>query len=140
MACIIILASILLFPRKTASAPDIKQVATSTPEKIEWTFDTLVTHLAKKYGQDEALARKIIKCEGLLYKQKGNNKNKREDGTVWSIDWGYWQINDYWNLKEATRQGYDIRYNWQHNLEFGFKMLKSQGTSPWNASKYCWSK
>lgn len=95
-------------------------------------------HLAEKYGQDEALARKIISCES-QYRKGNTHENKRDDGTVWSVDWGYWQINDYWNLAEATRRGYDIRYNWQDNLEFGFIMLRDQGTSPWNASKYCWN-
>lgn len=134
---------VTFLPFCVASAPEVAvatttpQIATTTPKV--WTFDTLVSHLSKKYGQDEAIARKIIECES-QYKKGNTHENLRDDGTVWSVDWGYWQINDYWNLKEATRQGYDIRYNWQDNLEFGFKMLKAQGTSPWNASKYCWGK
>jgi len=132
----IVLGFLTFFPNHIDSAgPYEKDVSRET----DWTFDTFVHHLALKYGQDEELARKIIACES-QYKQGNTHKNLQEDGTVWSTDWGYWQINDYWHLDEAKSQGYDIRYNWQHNLEYGFKMLKSEGTTPWNASKYCWNK
>lgn len=133
---ITILVFVLSFPKETSSAPE---VIVAIPKKIEWTFDTFVSHLAKKYSQDEVLVRKIIKCES-QYKKGNTHENLDKDGNVWSIDWGYWQINDYWHLKDATKQGYDIRYNWQHNLEFGFKLMKQQGTRPWSASKHCWNK
>lgn len=120
--------------RETEEAPVVVEV------KKEWTFETLVPHLAEKYGQDEVLARKIISCESQNDPDAEGKNYSKETGEHWSSDHGYWQINDYWNEATANKHGYDIRNNWQDNLEWGFKMLKSQGTAPWKASKHCWNK
>jgi len=101
------------------------------------TFDVEVTKLALKYKQDEKLARSIIACEGKHYKTRGNNKNYTKAGVYWSSDIGHWQINDYFHQKVAMKLGLDIYDEW-NNLEYGFILLKQQGTKPWNASKYCW--
>lgn len=116
------------------------QISTSTiPEQpiVEKNFDVEIRYLAKKYNQDEQLARKIIDCEGKAYKSVGNNKNYDKNGNVWSTDVGYWQINNYYNEKYANGLGLDIYNEWD-NLEFGFIMLSELGTKPWNASRYCW--
>lgn len=136
MALAIAIISLLFVPSRTASV---------SPQEIEatkpvWTFDTLVSHLSKKYGQNESLVRKIIDCES-DYRQGDTHKNYNKKGEVWSIDWGLWQINDYWHLKDATRMGYDVRYNWKDNLEYGFIILKRDGAmAHWSASAYCWNK
>lgn len=103
---------------------------------VEWTFETLVPYLAVKHGQDEALARRIIKCES-KNNPNAKNDNYTKTGEYWSSDWGYWQINDYWNFAEAKRRGFDLHI-WEENLEYGFIMLKERGTQPWLASAYCW--
>lgn len=104
--------------------------------KPEWTFNTLTKYLAKKYGQDEALARRIIQCESQTNQSKKND-NYTKSGVYWSSDHGYWQINDYWHERTAARRGFNI-YLWDENLEYGFILLKEQGTEPWTASRHCW--
>lgn len=105
------------------------------PEVVERTFDGELSRLAAKYGQDENLARKIMKCESSLYKE-ANNKNYN-NGKLWSTDWGWWQINDYFWEKEFQERGLDIHNEWD-NLEAGFILMSEQGTRPWHASKKCW--
>lgn len=94
--------------------------------------------LAVKYGVDPFLAASIIYCES-----KGRPdavwKNKDKNGEVWSRDWGYWQINDYYQDATATAQGYDI-HDPEQNLEYGFVLMSKQGTRPWSASQSCWKK
>lgn len=111
--------------------------ATTTPA-VSKTFDSEVTRLAAKYKQSEILARTIIHCESRQYGSSGEHKNYTKAGEHWSTDWGWWQINDYYNEAPAARRGFDIYDKWE-NLEWGFIMLKEQGTSPWNASKGCWN-
>lgn len=100
----------------------------------ELTFDELVDKYAAKYGQDASLARKIMFAESShnFYARNDNVKN----GEVWSSDWCYWQINDYWNDSLAERHGWDYKNNQEDCMEMGFYMLATQGTQPWSASKY----
>jgi hypothetical protein len=99
-----------------------------------------VSVLAEKYNQSPSLALRIIYCEGGVqwHIDKPNNQNKK-NGEVWSNDIGYWQINDHFHRLRAMKEGYDI-YDPMENLEYGFKLLKRNGTQPWNASKACWNK
>lgn len=119
---------------ETASRPAI--VAVVKKPETEVTFENLVPLLAEKYGVSEPLAMAIIKCES-NYVADAYHLNYR-DGVHWSTDWGYWQINDYYNATMAKEQGYDVINNWEDNLEYGFIMLKERGTQPWLASKPCW--
>lgn len=107
-------------------------MATSTPK----TLDTEITRLSGEYGISESLARKIIDCEGKIY---GNvdNKNYR-NGVHWSTDVGPWQINDFYHKARMDSLGLNI-YDKYDNLEFGFMLLREQGTKPWSASKHCWN-
>lgn len=153
----IIALALVLFPpaivaskspvAEKAEVPTVPHETVEVPKQEE-SFDSLISRLAKKYGQSEALARKIVQCEskGNL-NAIGNNYHWEtrydEQGepykvkVLWSSDHGPWQINDYWNAATAKKRGYNI-YDWRENLEFGFIMLKEQGTSPWNSSAYCW--
>lgn len=153
----IIAIALILFPPVPVASQvlgvekaEVPTVPHETVEaQVEESFDSLISRLAKKYGQSEALARKIVQCESKGNLQAvGNNYHWEtrydENGepykvkVLWSSDHGPWQINDYWNAATAKKRGYNI-YNWRENLEFGFIMLKEQGTSPWLASKYCWN-
>jgi hypothetical protein len=98
---------------------------------VEKTYDTEVSRLAIKYGQDEALARKIIFCESTVYSGAVGNH------AVVGKDIGYWQINTYFHESDALKMGYNI-YKWEDNLEYGFWLLSKQGTQPWSASRGCW--
>lgn len=106
--------------------------------KLERTLESEVSRLSVKYGVSETLVNKIIKCESSMY---GNavNHNKLKDGTIWSTDWGYLQINDYYHQKTMEKLGLNIKDEFD-SLEYGFMLLKSQGTQPWKASKLCWNK
>ncbi len=101
------------------------------------TFDTEITRLANKYGQSESLARRIIKCEAQMY-GSAVNENRDSEGLVWSRDWSYFQINDYYHEATARKMGLDIK-NGYDNLEYGFYLMSKQGTTPWGASRHCWS-
>ena len=92
--------------------------------------------LAEKYDVSPTLAAKIIWCEST---NRPLIKHKNTDG---SIDRSYWEINDYWWEPEwVQRRGlpnYDIT-DPDQNLEAGFAMMSIAGTTPWLASKPCWS-
>lgn len=109
-------------------------IATSTPEK---TFDSEIARLAKKYKQSEKLARAIIKCESLQYGLEAKHPNLDKRGNVWSTDFGWWQINDFYHKKEALARGYDFINDEWDNLEYGFILLSEQGRKPWIASLGC---
>jgi hypothetical protein len=104
-------------------------LATSTVKEI--TFDSEIARLSNKYNFSEAKARKIIKCESLIYGQAAENKNYDENGIFWSTDIGYW------HEATAKKMGYDIR-NWKDNLEYGAILLSRDGDRHWSASQYCW--
>ena len=109
----------------------------STMHEVK-TFDSEVSRLAIKYHKDPILAKLVIKCEGLLYKTKGNNKNYDKYGKVWSEDVGWWQINNYYHEATANKLGLNIYNDWD-NLEYGFILWDKVGLSAWSASKSCWS-
>jgi len=138
---LICVLAFMLIPQIVQSDSEVNPVMeTQVPIiNIVKTFDSEVTRLALKYGQSEKLARKIISCEGKLYKVRGNNINYTKSGVAWSVDVGWWQINDYYHKKTAIKRGLNIYNEWD-NLEYGFWLLKTQGTPPWSASKKCWSK
>lgn len=134
-----------LFNTAGSTPQMIGPVATTTIPIVEKTYDSEVTRLAIKYGQNESLARKIISCESSLY-GSAENKNYRPefdpktDITTmvhWSSDWGYFQVNDYWHEQTAKKMGLDI-FNWEDNLEYGFYLLSTDGTRHWAASRHCW--
>lgn len=129
---LLVLTPISIIPQQALEVPVERTTAPYS------TTDEAITYLAKKYKQDEKLARKIISCEGQAYKQIGNNKNLDKNGNVWSVDVGWWQINDFYHESSAKKIGLDI-HNEYDNLEYGFILLSTQGTKPWSASKSCWS-
>lgn len=97
---------------------------------------TEITRLSNHYAIDEDLVKRIIGCESGFVKD-ALNINKR-DGVAWSEDIGWWQINDYYHKGMMDSMGLDI-YDPQDNLEYGFMLLNSKGTKPWQASKFCWN-
>lgn len=66
------------------------------------------------------------------------NENKLPDGTVWSRDWGPLQVNDYYHEKAMRDRGLDIR-NEIDSLQYGMELMYKEGTTPWRASRHCWS-
>ena len=144
-------STVAVTPEILATSTQLEIIATTTPEVVKFnepaTYDSEIRRLAVKYGFDETLARKIIKCESLAYGGSAENKNYRMEWdenlgtstmTHWSTDYSYWQVNDYWHAETARKMGYDIR-DWKDNLEYGAILLSRDGVRHWSASKYCWS-
>lgn len=102
-------------------------------------LSTEIVTLASEYHQDPVLAAKIISCESRAYGAAAIHDNIDSHGNVWSTDIGPWQINDYYHKARAESMGLNI-YNTVDNLRYGFILMDEQGTAPWKASKYCWSK
>lgn len=101
------------------------------------TLESEVERLSTLYQVDKKLAMSILECES-SFNPNAVNYNKAKDGTVWSTDLSYWQINDYFHEDIMSRQGLDINNPWD-NLEYGFILLRDKGTQPWKASSKCWS-
>ncbi len=104
---------------------------TNSGEIPLFSFDGELRRLAIKYGQDEGLARRIIKCESFTYAYATGTK------AVVGKDIGYFQINSFYHENRARSLGFNI-YDWRDNLEYGFWLLSENGTSPWKASQKCW--
>lgn len=101
----------------------------STREDINHIVDAL----SVLYGQNASLVKKIIQCESAYKPDAVNYK------AVVGQDIGLFQINTHYHLDNAEKMGYDI-YNPNDNLEYGFELLKEQGTQPWNWSSKCWQR
>jgi len=123
---LVTLALILGWPAEAQSVPmaEAKELAVET-------FDARITRLAREYGQNEALARRIIKCESKT------DQAARGHLAYIGVDVGLWQINSHFHEDAALALGYDI-YRMEDNLEYGFRLLKAEGTRPWKSSAYCW--
>lgn len=52
-------------------------------------------------------------------------------------DYGIFQVHSS-HLKEAKSMGLDVVNSAQDNITYALYLYKTQGTSPWLASKYCW--
>ncbi len=124
------LVSLLGSPHMTMAAkqPTVTVVESLATSTTQVSSTTLLYILAKKYGQDPELAKRIIACES----QNVIDAHSPTD------DFGYFQINQI-HKSELLAMGLD-REKWQDNLEFGFYLMKRDGTSPWISSKSCWDK
>lgn len=115
-----------------------KTVVAQTGVPMARTIDSEIIRLAKQYSVNERTVRKIISCESKM-KENAINHNIDKDGNVWSSDFGYFQINDYFHEEDMKELGMDIRNKWD-NLEYGFILISKRGFLPWSASFKCWSK
>jgi len=104
------------------------------PEKV---INNLIARYVLEYKVDGSIINKIIKCESSNNPYATNTNYK--DGIAWSKDFGLMQINDYYHKDTMSKLGLNIE-NPQDSLKYGFILFKSQGTTPWSASKKCWSK
>lgn len=121
----------------------VSQTAVANVEEVKQvSLNDEITSLAKEYGVSAVLAKRIMGCETL-----GNPNatpdpskyrlNKTSNGTVWSTDYGYWQINSYFWDSFFKKMGLNIR-NPDDNLKAGFWILQHKGSQPWLWSKKCW--
>lgn len=100
------------------------------------TLESEVKRLSVKYKVEEKTILAVIKCESELY-GSAINHNLDKDGNVWSTDWGYLQINDYFHKKPMDKLGLDIT-NPFDSLEYGVMMMSRDGLGAWKASRTCW--
>lgn len=133
----------LFMPKKEVVLSLLEKQDNSFSSKMEQvesvkTLDSEINRLSIKYNVSSSTAKAIISCESSMY-AKAINENVDKDGIVWSRDYGWWQVNDYYHEDTMTKLGLDIYDQWD-SLEYGFILLKSQGTKPWKASLQCWSK
>lgn len=80
---------------------------------------------SKKYGVDTDLAMAISFCES-RHDEKAKNPSSSARGAF--------QILDMHGLSV------ECRFNAECNVRWAMEILSTQGTKPWNASKYCWGK
>ena len=59
-------------------------------------------------------------------------------GVVNPLDTGYFQLNKKYHLADSIRLGMDIE-TLEGNKAYGQHLYETQGTTPWNWSKPCWS-
>jgi hypothetical protein len=110
--------------------------ATAEDSVIVRTLESEVKRLSIQYRVEEKTILAVIKCESELY-GSAINHNLDKDGKVWSTDWGYLQINDYFHKKTMEKLGLDIT-NPFDSLEYGVMMMSRDGLGAWKASKTCW--
>jgi len=95
-------------------------------------LDLRLSYLSRFYGVSNKLVRAIISCESNFKADAINYKAKV------GKDIGYFQINSYYHQQKALAMNLDI-FNPDDNLEYGFYLLKKEGTKPWRWSKKCQS-
>jgi hypothetical protein len=107
-----------------ASEPEIK------------TLDSEIDRLSIKYNVSSSTVRAVIKCESSMY-GSAINYNRNADGSIWSTDYGWLQVNDYYHGSDMQKLGLEITNEWD-SLEYGFMLMQNKGLAPWSASKHCW--
>lgn len=101
------------------------------------TLESEIDRLSIKYNVSSSTVRAVAKCESSLYGQ-AVNYNRLPDGTVWSIDKGYLQINNYYHEARMNKLGWDWNNEFD-SLEYGIMLMSESGLQPWSASSKCWS-
>ena len=79
----------------------------------------------------------IAYCES--HQEHFNKDGTVKRGKVNPKDVGYFQINERYHLEQSIKQGFDI-YTQEGNIGYALWLYKKEGTTPWNASKKCWTK
>lgn len=93
----------------------------------------VIKNLAEQHGLNSTTLLAISYCESRFTTETGLNK---KDDKVWSKDYGYFQLNDFYHRDEANSLGYDIEDPWE-NILYGIYLFKKEGLAPWKASKKC---
>ena len=91
----------------------------------------------RDYFKDEPLLAEIAKCESTFRQFDSNGKVIK--GEVNDDDIGAMQINTFYHLEGAQKQGFDI-YTIDGNLGYAKWLYGKYGDAPWIHSSPCWSK
>jgi len=98
-------------------------------------YNEIIT-ASTKYGVKTDLALRIARAESNFHQHDSNGNVLR--GIVNSADVGIFQINEKYHLDRSEKLGFDI-HNAHDNIGYAMWLLKNDGTSPWNWSKFKWS-
>jgi hypothetical protein len=82
------------------------------------------------------LMRRISWCESRWRQFDENGRVLR--GEVDPRDSGKFQVNTYYHLTDSLKLGLDI-FTEAGNEAYAWHLLRTKGTRPWEASRYCWS-
>ena len=101
---------------------------------VQWTPKEAVRHYAEKYGDNPEIALRIVNCES-GFDPNAQNTTSTARGL-------YQTLKSTFNAN-AKAMGKDWTYendasDQDKNAELGAYLLSVEGTSPWNASKFCW--
>ncbi len=94
-----------------------------------------VEQYVRDYYSDTPVLAEIARCESTFrhFDRHGNILR----GVVNNSDVGVMQINTYYHGETAETLGFDI-YTLEGNLGYGQHLYEREGTTPWNASAFCW--
>jgi hypothetical protein len=123
----------------TKAANDSKQttpVEQALPEDHPHTLISVEAYV-RDYFKDEPLLAEIAKCES-TFRQFDSNGNVIK-GRVNDDDIGVMQINTFYHLEGAQKQGFDI-YTIDGNLGYAKWLYGKYGDAPWVHSSPCWKK
>lgn len=93
-------------------------------------------YLRREYADTPILV-EIARCESEL-RQFDKNDNLVH-GLANPADVGVMQINEFYHSETAKAMGIDVR-TVEGNVAFAKYLYSKYGSSPWSASKPCWSK
>lgn len=79
---------------------------------------------------------KIAWCES--NNEQFDSSGQPTRGKINPYDVGKYQINESYHLADSIRLGYDI-LTLEGNTGYALHLYRTQGTTPWNWSKHCWS-
>lgn len=122
----------MLSPLGTSIVPKVVEVIA---QEKDYHADALtyIRHRGQELGFDDYTISKFIKvgrCEsGFKLNQNAKNKSSTATG-VFQIIIGTWDSN------RCSGE----RWDFIDNIDCAYKLLKSRGFQPWNASKACWNK
>lgn len=111
-----------------ATTPIYKEIKPVKPTDAVW----LIKYYAKKHWVNEKLALNIAWCESGYRNVKSKSS---------SASWIYQHIARYRPTRAKKYGRWDATvFNIEANIDVSIQMIRDQGTSPWNESKYCWNK
>lgn len=91
--------------------------------------------VVKEYFNEDPILITIAWCESRF--RQYDNDGSIHRGDINNRDVGVMQINEFYHLEQALKQGIDI-YSLKGNLAYAKHLYDKQGTAPWNSSSKCW--
>lgn len=112
--------------QETASAAIVRKLSLG-PQTLEG--------YVREYFEDTPILAEVAKCESRFRHQNRDGSVFR--GEVNRLDVGVMQINEYYHLNRAEKNGFDI-YSLDGNLGYARWLYEKYATDPWVHSSRCW--